>query len=132
MGFSMRYEDSDKLEAYLGSIETDCEKAGETVRKEGSKIIKAKAIGELNRLRSKNNKAGHTHMADDVIISTRKDKWGDSITRIQGGKKTGTLWHLVNDGTYNANATHFMDKTIKSAESELNSMVDKAVEKIGD
>ena len=128
----MRYEDTDKLEVFLGKLETDCSIAGETIRREGAKIIKTKVIGELNRLRSKTNKVDYTHMADDVRISTRKDQYGDSVTRIQGGRKTGTKWHLVNDGTYKTNATHFMDRAINESEAELQSVIDSELSRVGD
>ena len=132
MRFNMRYEDTDKLEVFLGKLETDCSIAGETIRREGAKIIKTKVIGELNRLRSKTNKLDYTHMADDVRISTRKDQYGDSVTRIQGGRKTGTKWHLVNDGTYKTNATHFMDRAINESEAELQSVIDSELSRVGD
>ena len=132
MSLSMNYTDSDKLELFLGRLETDYKMAGEEIQKESAKIIKARVVGQLNRLRTKTKDANHKHMADDVSIRTVKDSFGDKVTKIQGGKKTGTLWHIVNDGNYNTGATHFMDKALQEAEQEIQAIIDAELSKVGD
>ena len=133
MSMTMRYEGTDKLEVFLGNLEIDCKMVGEDIQRESAKVIKARVVGELNRIRSNINRDGYKHMADDVQIRKVKDKFGDSITRVSGGKKTGTKWHLVNDGTYGGqNATHFIDNALKNAEPELEAIIDMALSKVGD
>lgn len=130
----MRYEGTDKLEVFLGRFEIDCKMAGEAIQRESAEIIKARVVGQLNRLRTKTNRPDYKHMADDVQIRTVKDEFGETTTRVQGGAKTGTKWHLVNDGTYRNKdkATHFMDNALKEAETELQSVIDKELSKVGD
>lgn len=140
MGFDWRYEDSDKLEVFLGNLETDCQQAGERIQKKSGEIIKAKMVSQLNRIRtsytapsrSNKNPSPYKHMADDVTIRTVKDGWGDTVVKVSGGKKTGTLWHIVNDGTYRSRATHFMDKGMAEAEPEVLAIIDAELSKVGD
>lgn len=131
MSFGFRYEDTDKLEVFLGNLETDCRIVGETIQNESAKVIKARVVGQLDKLRTKTNKADYKHMADDVIIRTVRDQYGDMVVRVRGGGKTGTLWHIVNDGTYRSNATHFMDKALSESESEIENIIDTQISKRG-
>ena len=90
------------------------------------------------RLRSISQKSAHAnskkrrrvHMADDVRTMTKKDKYGDIIVKVQGGKQTGTLWHIVNDGTYRSRATHFMDGALADCEAAVESAVDEELRKV--
>lgn len=141
MSLSMNYIDSDKLEVFLGKLETDCKSVGDQIQEKSAEIIKARIVGQLDKIRSspgvtKNrsskNQARYKHMADDVKITKRKDEFGERTVRVQGGKKTGTLWHLVNDGTYRSNATHFMDKALQEAEPEIQAIIDAGLSKVGD
>lgn len=140
MSMTMKYVDSGKLDVMLGTISRDCEKAGLDAQKEGGKIVKKAVVNRLKgiktkdgltRRRKKNANTGeYVHMADDVRISTRKDEFGDTVVRVQGGKKTGTLWHIVNDGTYRSRPTHFMDLALNDVEAELESIVDQQLKKV--
>lgn len=132
MSMQIRQDESDKLEVFLGKFEIGCKMAGEAIQREAAKVIKARVVGQLNRIRIKTNRADYRHMADDVQIRTVKDRFGETTTRVQGGAKTGTKWHLVNDGTYRSKATHFMDRALKEAETELQSVIDKELSKVGD
>ena len=139
MSISMRYEDTDKLEVFLGKLETDCKAAGEEISRKSAEVIKARMVDQLSKLktntntrsRSRKDSLNYKHMADDVQIRTVKDEFGGSVVKVQGGKKTGTLWHLVNDGTYRSNATHFMDKGIHEAEAEVEKIIDEGLSKVG-
>lgn len=127
MSMKMRYEDSDKLSVYLGELSRNCEKAGLDAQKEGANLVKSEIVRRLQSIRTKDNKARQRikHMCDDVQITTKKDEYGDVIVKVQGGKLTGTLWHIVNDGTYRTEATHFMDLALNSIEEELEKIVDE-------
>lgn len=132
MSMSMRYEGTDKLEVFLGNLEIECKMAGEDIQRESAKVIKAKVVGQLNKVRTTNRKENHKHMADDVSIRTVKDEFGGKVTKVQGGKKTGSLWHIVNDGNYGTNGNHFMDKALKEAEPEIQAIIDAGLSKVGD
>ena len=64
-------------------------------------------------------------MADDVVIKTGKDKYGYRYAKVGGGKRTGTLWHIVNDGNYKNNATHFMDNALSEVNGEIELILDQ-------
>lgn len=132
MSMEMRHEDSDKLEVMLGNLSRDCEKAGIDAQKAGAKVVKNAVESKLSSIRTKDKEEDKikTHMADDVIIATSKDSFGDTVVKVRGGKRTGTLWHIVNDGTYRSKATHFMDSALSSSEAELNSLVDEKLKKV--
>lgn len=132
MSFSMNYVDSDKLEVFLGKLETDSKAIGDEIQEKSAVVIKAKIVGNLNRIRTTNSKSDYKHMADEVQITNKKDEFGERTTRVQGGKHTGSLWHLVNDGTYKSNATHFMDKAMAEAEPEIQAIIDAGLSKVGD
>ena len=123
----MRYIDSDKLEVVLGTLSRECERAGLDAQKEGAQVVKSEVIKRLNAIRTSDEKARTRikHMCDDVQISTRKDEWGGTVVKVQGGKTTGTLWHIVNDGTYRTEPTHFMDLALNSIENDLENILDK-------
>lgn len=125
MPYQIKFEDSDKMGAFLGQITTACEKTEKIILKESGQAIKRHVVDNLSAIRSKDNEDGHIHMADDVVVSTRKDEFGYNVVRVHGGKNTGTLWHLVNDGTYKTQATHFMDNAMESAEAEIEAIIDR-------
>lgn len=49
------------------------------------------------------------HMHEDVKLRENKSK---GFMTIGGGKMTGTLWHIVNDGTYQSTGIHFIEKAL--------------------
>lgn len=132
MSMSMRYDDTDKLEVFLGKLEIECKMAGENIQRESAKVIKARVVGQLNSVRTTGNKDNYKHMAEDVIVRTVKDEFGGQVTKVQGGKATGSLWHIVNDGNYGKNGNHFMDKALQEAEQEIQAIIDAGLSKVGD
>jgi HK97 gp10 family phage protein len=135
MSMKIRFEGGDKMEVELGQIPRESENAGIEIQKKCAKIIKNSVE---KRLRSISQKSAHAnskkrrrvHMADDVRTMTKKDKYGDIIVKVQGGKQTGTLWHIVNDGTYRSRATHFMDGALADCEAAVESAVDEELRKV--
>lgn len=127
----IKYEDSDRIEVFFDSILTDAAEVAEECLKKSARVIKAKAVANLNKLRTQRNDPDYKHMADDIQASVIKDKYGDKIARIRGGGKTGRKWHLVNDGTYKSRPTHFMDTTITQSEPEIGRIFEDEMKKGG-
>lgn len=113
----------DGFEAWIGGMVGDMGEAEERILKKSGKVIKGNVKKNLKR--SKINRSDYKHMVDDIQVSTYKNKYGDKTTRVRGGKKTGRKWHLLNDGTYKMDATHFMDEALMQSEEEINSIVDE-------
>lgn len=125
MAFKMNIiEDSINLQTLINAGE----EAGERIMKRCATVIKTRAEGKLNRLRTA--QSDHVHMADDVVIKTGKDKYGFRYAKVGGGKKTGTLWHIVNDGTYKNKATHFMDNVLSESSAEIEMILDQELRKV--
>lgn len=138
MSFNMKITDTSGLDKFMESILIDVENVGEEALKKCAHVIKAKVEGNLRQLQKKHyNKNGNElkrpreiHMADDVVVKITKDKFGHRVAKVQGGKKTGTLWHIVNDGTYKNSATHFMDNAINQSDSSIASSLDEELRKV--
>lgn len=130
MSIRMRYIDSDKLEVVLNNVVQSCASAGVEAEKECAKAVKKAVIKRLEQIKTENPQR-IKHMCEDVQIVTKKDEFGEIYVKVQGGKTTGTLWHIVNDGTYRTEATHFMDLALNEVESELENIINKANEKEG-
>jgi HK97 gp10 family phage protein len=115
------------LAAFLKDIEQSTDEAATKVLREAGKQLKASIKRHMPK--SIKLKAGRTvHMVDDVIYSVTADKkYGGKVLRVRGGKKTGTLWHIVNDGTYRSRATHFMDKAIVEVDNQMDGLLDEAI-----
>lgn len=130
MAFKMRViEDSIDLQTLINATD----EAAENTMKQCASVIKTRVEGKLRGLQKTNVNQNGTeikrrrkvHMADDVVIKTGKDKYGYRYAKVGGGKKTGTLWHIVNDGTYKNKATHFMDNVISETSSEVDGIIDQ-------
>ena len=77
------------------------------------------------------------HMKDDVEYELKTSRTGERYVSIRGGKKTGKLWHLVNDGHVAEDGTvvsgnHFIDKAVSQSEKEIESIVDSFIEGVLD
>lgn len=131
MGFNLDYKqsDGDTLEAYLTSIEQDSEKTEKEMLKEAGEKVKEFIVANLNRHRRvlAVRYKGRPAMADDVKISIRTGKWGYRSAKIMGGKMTGTLWHLVNDGNLHSTPTHFMDGALARLDGDIDRLWEKVI-----
>lgn len=129
---SMTDTNDNDLGKSMKSILTDVQMCEEITLNKAAKIIKVRVEGNLRAIQKTwKNKDGsdkkrprEVHMADDVVVRTGKDKYGYRYAKIQGGKQTGTLWHIVNDGTYRSRATHFIDKSISEADKDIQEAID--------
>ena len=131
MGFKVDHieRDSNAFEVFLKGISAESEEAERKMLKEAGEHVKKAVVANLNRHRRTLAKRykGRPAMADDVKVSTKKDIDGNLSARVQGGKWTGTLWHLVNDGHLHAQPTHFMDDALKSLDGDIDDMWDKVM-----
>ncbi len=130
MAFNIKNE-GDEIKIFLDELLKDTENIEENYLKEASKIMKSNVEKNLNQLRTKTNNPNYKHMADDVTSGITKDQYGYKIARVRGGRRTGTKWHLVNDGTYRSTATHFMDFAIKQTERDLERIADEEMKRGG-
>lgn len=123
MGYNLTYSEhnEDTLEARLFGIEADSQELLEKMLKLAGERVKERVVAELNKHRRilATRYKGRPAMADDVRISTKADKYGEKTAKVMGGKKTGTLWHLVNDGNLHSQPTHFMDNAIKDLDRSI-------------
>lgn len=122
MAFNVNVSE-DNSKAWINGMVGDMGEAEERILKKSGKAIKGNV--RINLKRSKINCPDYKHMVDDIQESTYKNKYGNKTTRVRGGKKTGRKWHLLNDGTYKMDATHFMDKALMDSEEEINSIIDE-------
>ena len=131
MGFKVEHteKDNNAFEVFLKGISAESEEAERKMLKEAGEHVKKAVVANLNRHRRTlaNRYKGRPAMADDVKVSTRKDIDGNLSARVQGGKWTGTLWHLVNDGHLHSQPTHFMDDALKSLDGDIDDMWDKVM-----
>ena len=111
--------DNKTLEAFITGIAKDAEDIGDKMIKTVGEIAKKLVIAELNKHRRVLAIRHRPALADDVKLSIRKDKYGDRVARISGGKKTGTLWHIVNDGNLHSRPTHFIDNAMKKLDEAI-------------
>lgn len=129
MGFKVDYKESsgDTIDAYLTSIVQDGEKTEREMLNEAGEKVKELVVQNLNRHRRvlAIRYKGRPAMADDVKISNRASKWGGRHVKVQGGKRTGTLWHLVNDGNLHSTPTHFMDGAMARLDGDIDKIWDK-------
>lgn len=131
MGIKMRTVDTDSIEVFIKEIPKMADDVGEKYLKKSVKVLKNHVVAKLNEHRSDKNGENYTHMADDVQAGVTKDKYGNRVARVRGGRLTGAKWHLVNDGTYHSQPTHFMDWAIVRAEPEIEKILDEEMAKGG-
>lgn len=122
MGYDLKVnEDTDTLEVFLAEMSKESGELGTkmlNVAGEKTKDIIVANLGKHRRaLAVRYN--GRPAMADDVKLSIRTDKYGEKYAKVMGGKKTGTLWHIVNDGNLHSQPTHFMDNALKELDGKI-------------
>ncbi|WP_291568547.1 HK97-gp10 family putative phage morphogenesis protein [Clostridium sp. UBA2485] len=113
----------DQFDVTIGKLPTESIEVQKRILRKGANALRKNVKKNLKR--SKISKTAYKHMVDDIQVSVRKDKDGDYVARVRGGKKTGRKWHLVNDGTYKTDATHFMDRSIAESDAEIEAIIDE-------
>lgn len=143
MGIKLSYQDSNEITGVVDDILKDLKITKEQALKLMRPRIKRIAVDELRKIRRIKNIQKHryrengerrrnVHLYQDVITKITKDEYGDQILKVGGGSRTGTLWHIVNDGTYKTQATHFMDRIIEKAEKEFDDLIQQQLERMLD
>lgn len=122
-------EDGDNLGAFLSGIEIESVEIEKQMLKKSGEKAKELAVAELNKHRRVVEKRykGRPAMADDVKVNIRTNKWGEKYVRVGGSKKTGTLWHLVNDGNLHSTPTHFMDNALNRLDGSIDEIWDETM-----
>lgn len=93
-----------------------------------AKVVKSAV--EKNLPRSDINKAGYTHMQDDVKISSLKtDKELNKVREVKGGKKTYYKWKFLEYGTSKMKGNQFLTKSIKESKDEAIKIINNAIKK---
>lgn len=123
MPVNMRIEESEPFKAWIEGVGKEGENVVLTVVSALGDYAKKESERQLKHFQRKGKlpKSRNVHMYQDVKKVTSK-KYG--YVSIGGGRYTGTLWHIVNDGTYRNRALHFIDAVLK--------MIDLEVERIWD
>lgn len=107
----MRTEEDMDIKVWLADIERE---SGELTMKvaenyaEFGKTTVEKLLANAKRHGKLPERRG-VHMHEDVKLRENKSK---GFMTIGGGKMTGTLWHIVNDGTYQSTGIHFIEKAL--------------------
>lgn len=129
MGFRMNVSDNGDTTIIFKNISEVGEQAeGEILdilRREGQKIV----VSKLKHIKRKEGFTGKRkrHMYQDVRARKKKDKKNGACVIISGGKETGSLWHIVNDGTYKTPATHFMDRAMDELDTLSEYVIDNVL-----
>lgn len=122
MGYDLKVkDDTDALDIYLSGIISDSEELGAKMLKSTGEKVKDIIVANLNKHRRvlAARYKGRPAMADDVKVSVRTDKYGEKYAKVMGGRNTGTLWHIVNDGNLHSRPTHFMDNAMKELDGDI-------------
>lgn len=128
MSFKIDYKenDADSFDVFLSAIEHESEEIEKKMLKVGGEQVKEYVVANLNKHRRVLAKRynGRPAMADDVKVSVITVN-GRKVARVYGGKKTGTLWHLVNDGTLHAMGIHFIDGALARLDGSIDKLWDE-------
>ena len=125
MGFNVTFEDDDGLQIYLSQIAKDAEKTEREMLEEAGDQLREYVVANLNKHRRSLKKRYRVAMADDVKRTIRTNKWGRKYVSVRGGKKTGTLWHIVNDGHLHSIGIHFMDGALARLDGTMDELWNK-------
>lgn len=119
-------KDIDTLDVFLTGINNDTEELGIRMLKLAGEKAKELVVANLEKHRRVLAVRHRPALADDVKLSIKTDKFGEKYAKVMGGKKTGTLWHIVNDGNLHSKPTHFLDDALKSLDGEIDELWRKA------
>ena len=124
MGYKINYkqEDNNRLDVFLQSIVKESEEVERKLLKDSADRLKTIIVDELRKHKRNLLNRYRVSLSDDVKGTIRTDKFGNKYASVRGGKKTGTLWHIVNDGTLHTRALHFMDRAIDKFDKEINEL----------
>lgn len=117
-GFKVK-EDIDSLDVFLSEISKGSEELGTNLLKSAGEKAKDIVVSNLRKHKRILKKRYKISLSDDVKLSIRTDKYGEKYAKVMGGKETGTIWHIVNDGNLHSQPTHFMDSALKELDGKI-------------
>jgi len=133
MPTALRYTesaDSDKFDVFIGDVVRVTEDSKNKFLNKMQTEAKDAVLRHIPRSAYTHGRRGkeRVHLADDVESAlVPDDDFGGRRVRTRGGKKTGSLWHIVSDGTYRSKANHFMDKAMGDIEKKIDAALDEAM-----
>ena len=136
MKFSMEHADAIKgISENLIKMEKDLQYG----RDQCLKIIGLTVKGNVQALMPRSNKIlkKRPHMMDDVEFVIKTSNKGERYVSVRGGKKTGKLWHLVNDGHVAQDGTvvsgvRFVELAVQQSEKEIDDIINSFLEGVID
>ena len=128
MTIGMTYKESGKLENYLGGTVLEVEAAKDRFLTDAKDKSKKAVLHHIPHTSGKRRHAHRKPMHKDVQAQLVPDKiYGGKRVRVRGGRATGSIWHILNNGRHGAVGTHFMDKAISDIEAGLDPLLDAAL-----
>lgn len=122
--------ESESFEKWLNGLENDSTQLVVETTEELADLVLADSVSQLQHLKRQGKLpvTRGVHMYQDV-----KKSYSKKLKRatIGGGKATGTLWHIVNDGAYRTRATHFIDAVLKNTDNKVDEIIDRKAREYG-
>lgn len=126
------------IEEQLTRIPESMEKERMQILKKSAKLLKKTIEKSFSSMESDvpsttanyDGSTPYVHLKDEVKTSIKDDKIGNIYAVIKGGKFTGYKWHMLENGTSNTDATHFIEKALKETADEIDSYIDEAIRKM--
>lgn len=120
----------------LNKMEKDLQYGRDECLKIIGLTVKGNVQGKMPRS-NKIKKKKVPHMQDDVESVIKTSSKGERYVSIRGGKKTGKLWHLVNDGHVAEDGTvvggkHFIEAAMAQSDREIEDIIDSFLEGVID
>ena len=120
--------DSDKLEDFLGGTVLSVEEAKNQFLKNAANKTKAAVHRHIPRSMGKRRHTGRKPLHQDIQAGLVDDKvYGGKRARVRGGRHTGPLWHIVDQGTRRSRGRNFMSKAMADVEGGLDAALDIAL-----
>ena len=116
----------------LGDMRADIRPQMKSALSKSVKLIKKNVKAnlpksDLNAPAKNYDGTPYIHMRDDIITIVKDDKDGSVFGMVGGGKHTGYKWHMLENGTSDTKAIHFIDKAMKQSDAELDAYIDEAI-----
>ena len=130
MGLTIK--DSEKLDKFLDDASLAAETAKIKFLKAAATVTKAAVLKHIPRTIGHRRNAVRKPMHQDIQAGLATDKkFGGKRMRVRGGRQTGRLWHILNNGAHRRNLpTHFIDKAMRDVEGEIDGLLDKALSEV--
>jgi len=113
------------MENFLSGTVLEVEAAKKRFLNDAKNKTKAAVSRNMPRTAGVRRHQHRKRFIDDIQASLVDDKeFGGKRALVRGGRDTGTLWHILNNGTRRSRATNFMDKAIADVDGKLDATLD--------